>query len=522
MLVLGIHKDPWHNTGAALIKRNEKGEVDFAFISEERLDRKKDSRNFPLKSINAVLKLLNVVKEDLDLIVMDYIINPNWKLDNKSGEENIDDFFIGIDEEKIVTIEHHLAHAYSTFYSSTFNESAILVVDGRGSQKKTQSLYKASLEDGIEFIQSTDKASIGLLYASVTQLIGFNLMQEGKTMGLAPYGKNKRIFDFNISFDGIETDYSELMHDGKYTFKKNYEYEDIADAAYEIQEECEKVMLHLASYAKEKVGTKNLCLSGGVALNSVSNYKILKEKIYNNIFINPACSDTGIPLGCALYGFHKILKQDKTYSEISPYLGCSYSDKSIKVILDNFNGFQIYEDINLEKTVKLLVDNKIVACHQGRSEMGPRALGNRSILMSPLVAENKNILNSRVKHREMFRPFAPACLEEYAEEYYDIDRPSPYMLFVPKVKKTKEKLLKAVTHIDGTGRLQTLTKERNPHFYSIVNKFYKKTGVPVLLNTSFNVANEPVVETPEDAIKCFLANSIDGLLIGKYLLIKDF
>jgi carbamoyltransferase len=345
-------------------------------------------------------------------------------------------------------------------------------------------------------------------------------------MGLAPYGTNKNILDFNITFSGFETNYSNLMNDNTYNFKQSYNFnkenfQEKADVAFEIQEECEKVMLHLAKYAKEKTEQDNLCLSGGVALNSVANYKILQENIFDDIFINPACSDTGIPLGCALYGFHKELKQEKTYKEISPYLGCEYSDNEIKNTIEKFSGFTIDLDENYEKTVELLTDNKIVACHQGRSEMGPRALGNRSILMSPLKSENKDILNSRVKHREHFRPFAPACLNEFAHEYYYLDRESPYMLFVPKVKEEKAEILKAVTHVDETGRLQTLTKERNSHFYKIVTMFYKKTGVPVLLNTSFNVANEPIVETPQNAIKCFLENDIDALIISKYLLIKE-
>jgi carbamoyltransferase len=526
MLVLGIHKDPWHNTGAAAIYRGEEGIPKFVFISEERLDREKDSRAFPLLAINKILNILNLCKDDIDLIIMDYIIDRDWQKDNKINEEDVHEFFNGIDKSKIRVMDHHLAHAYATFYSSNFDNSAVLVVDGRGSQKETQSLFKASIKDGIEKVNSTDKASIGLLYASITQLIGFKLLQEGKTMGLAPYGKNERILDLNIEFNGIETDYSHLMYDGTYQLKKEYmfdrkSFQDKANIAFEIQEECEKVMLHLAQYAKTVTEESNLCLSGGVALNSVANYKVLQKNIFNDIFINPACSDTGIPLGCALYGYHTILKQPKNYNEISPYLGVEYSENEIMNAIDKFEGFQVIKDSDFQECVELLSTNKIVACHQGRSEMGPRALGNRSILMSPLEAKNKDTLNSRVKHRESFRPFAPACLEEYVHEYYDIDRPSPYMLFVPSVKEDKKDILKAVTHVDGTGRLQTLTRERNQHFYEIVNMFYKKTGVPILLNTSFNIAGEPIVETPENAIVCFLNNDIDALLIGNYLLVKD-
>jgi carbamoyltransferase len=186
-----------------------------------------------------------------------------------------------------------------------------------------------------------------------------------------------------------------------------------------------------------------------------------------------------------------------------------------------FEGYSVIDHDALERAVEMLADNRIVACFHGRSEMGPRALGNRSILMSPLIAENKDILNRDVKHREAFRPFAPAILEEFRRDYFEIDRSSPYMLLVPPVREEKRNCIPAVTHVDGTGRLQTVNRESNPHFYSLLEKFHQKTGVPVLLNTSFNVANEPIVESPEDAIRCFLSTGIDGLLIGHYLLVKD-
>ncbi len=524
MNILGLHKNPWHNTGAALINIENK-ETRFSFLSEERMDRVKDSRAFPSLSIKACMKELKIDSfSDIDLVVMDYIENKNWKKDNKNSEEVVEGFLQDFPEDKIITIDHHLAHAYSVFYSSKFNESAILVVDGRGSSKETQSLYYGD-KNGVRLVDKTNKVGIGLLYASITQQIGFKLLQEGKTMGLAPYGKFCNLFNFPKKYNNIETDYSDVLEEGSYNLKTAYSvdiktFEEKANAAFEIQKECEEALLHLAKYAKKKLNTNNLCITGGVALNSVSNYKILRSGIFDDVFINPACSDTGIPLGCALYGLHKEKNYTKNYSEINPYLGPTYSDEEIKKAINEFSGFTIKEDNNFEKVSELLYSNKIVAVHQGRSEMGPRALGNRSILMSPLLAKNKDILNARVKFRESFRPFAPACLLEYSEEYFEIDRESPYMLFVPLVRENKRDVIKAVTHIDNTGRLQTLTQERNPHFYDIVNSFYKKTGIPILLNTSFNIANEPVVETPQDAIETFLKTDIDALLLSKYLLVK--
>lgn len=400
-------------------------------------------------------------------------------------------------------------------------------MDGRGSDKETQSLYIADINKGIELIDTTDVIGIGLLYAAVTHEIGFGHLQEGKTMGLAPYGGNatKKILSFPDKFNGIITDYSDVCIEDSYAMNLEHPqietFEDKAIAAFEIQEECERALLHLAKYAKEKTGCDYLCISGGVGLNSVSNYKILQSGIFKDVFINPAASDTGIPLGAALYGFHHILKQPKNYYEISPYLGPTYSDERIKKAITKFRGFKLVDQDAFNVAANLIADNKILGFFHGRSEMGPRALGNRSIIMSPLKAENKDILNHRVKFREAFRPFAPAILREHAEEYFLIDRESPYMLMVPLVKEDKKEIIKAVTHVDGTGRLQTVTREFNGKFYNIIESFYKKTGVPVLLNTSFNVAGEPIVESPEDAIKCFLGTDIDALLIEDYLLIKE-
>ena len=536
MIVLGLHKDPWHNSGAAMIRNHGSG-VRFANLSEERCNREKDSRKFPLLSTKACMEMLGVASlNELDLIVTDYIITPNWRLDQYRRPCSTDNFLAEFDQTKIHIINHHLAHAHNVFYSSPFESAAVLIVDGRGSEKETQSLFMAT-PAGFELIDFTTKIGIGLLYAAVTQAIGFGLLQEGKTMGLAPYGADvkKQIFDFPHAYNGVVTDYSSFCIEDSYEISAPHQpivtFEDRARAAFEVQEECETALLHLAAYAFERTGASYLCISGGVALNSVANYKILQSGLFKDVFINPAASDTGIPLGAALYGYHRILNQPKTYAEISPYLGPCYGQERIRRAIeayrgtpynpDAFEGFQLEAENALERAAELLAENKIVGHFQAGSEMGPRALGNRSILMSPLIAENKDVLNSQVKHREAFRPFAPAILEEFTKQYFEIDRPSPYMLLVPPVRQEKRSVIPAVTHADGTGRLQTVNKDFNPHFYSIIEQFHKRTGVPVLLNTSFNVAQEPIVETPEDSIRCFRSTGIDALLIGEYLLIKD-
>jgi carbamoyltransferase len=528
VIILGLHKDPWHNAGAAVIRDDGDG-PQFANLAEERLDRVKDSREFPQLSTEACLKAVGASIDDVDLVVLDHIVDADWRADHYRRPCRTDTFLADIDPAKIHVINHHLAHAHAVFYSSPYESAAILIVDGRGSKKETQSLFMAT-PAGITLIESTTTIGIGLLYAAVTQAIGFGNLQEGKTMGLAPYGAEVRgrIFDIPERFDGIVTDYSSLCIEDSYDMavapsRPIASFDDKARAAFDVQQACENAMLHLARHAKRVTGARNLCISGGVALNSVANFKILASGLFDDVFINPAASDTGIPLGAALYGYHAVMKRPKTYLPISPYLGPDYSETEIEAAIYEYaaNGFTVVREHASDRAVEMLVANRIVANARGKSEMGPRALGGRSILMSPLVAENKDILNSQVKHREAFRPFAPAVLEEHTAEYFEIDRPCPYMLLVPQVKKDKQTVIPAVTHVDGSARLQTVSRDMNPHFYSLIERFGAKTGVPVLLNTSFNVNKEPIVETPADAIRCFMGTGIDALLIGDVLLVKN-
>ena len=524
MLFLGLHKDPWHNTGACAVS-DSTGKLSVSLLSEERIDRIKDSRAFPHHSAMACLHEVGASSPvECDGVILDYILNgSDWRLDQFKRPCSTRNFLDEVDPGRIAVINHHLAHAYAVFYSSPFPEAAVLIIDGRGSDKETQSLFYAS-ECGIRLIASTARIGIGLLYAAITHAIGFGHLQEGKTMGLAPFGSGaRRLFDFGGRFDGIETDYSGFCAEGSYDIKQAYEplktFEQQADAAFEVQQECEKAMLHLARYAKDQTASPYLCISGGVALNSVSNYRILESGLFKDIFINPAASDTGIPLGCALYGYYSA--GGKLRTEISPYLGPSYSRQEIDRAIAVFQGFEVVERDAMRAAVDMLAANKIVARFEGRSEMGPRALGHRSILMSPLRAENKDVLNARVKFREAFRPFAPIVMEELAADYFKIDRSCPYMLLIPPVHPEKRSVIPAVTHVDGTARLQTVTQARNGALYDILAAFGAATGVPVLLNTSFNVAGEPIVETPVDAIKCFLGTDIDALFIEDRLLIKN-
>jgi carbamoyltransferase len=529
--VLGIHKDPWHNTGASVVTEQD-GKVDVVYIAEERLDRKKDSREFPERAVAACMKHAGLVNfSELDLVVMDYICRgDDWKKDFFKTPCRTDVFLSEIDPAKIYVINHHLAHAAASYYASTFPEAAILVVDGRGSDKETQSLFLGR-DNEIKLIEKSADIGIGLLYASITQLIGFGLLQEGKTMGLAPYGspevagaKAERLLPIRGKFSGVGADYGELCIEDSYELRVPVDVstpERKAQAAFEVQEECEREMIRLAQYARDITGIKKLCIGGGVGLNSVANYKILKANPSADLYINPACSDTGIPLGAALWGYHSVLGRPRLAEPLTPFTGPAYSEQDLQDAMQAHGDlYRISGSASFDKAADLLAQNFIVGCFQGRSEMGPRALGNRSILMSPLKAENKDILNARVKFRESFRPFAPACMLEHVQEYFEIDCASPYMLLVPDVRPEKRDTIPAVTHVDGTGRLQTLTDDLNPVFYRLASLFKQRTGVPVLLNTSFNVNGEPIVETPEDALRCFRNTNIDAILMGEHLLVK--
>ncbi|MCK5346160.1 MAG: hypothetical protein KAR20_22275, partial [Candidatus Heimdallarchaeota archaeon] len=333
--------------------------------------------------------------DEIDLVVSDYIEIPIWNRDSViKGEHHpllgttLDSHKIeslDIPPEKIAIINHHQAHAASAFYASPFEESAVLVVDGRGSDKETQSIYVASRKNGVKLLEKSDYLGLGMLYATITVKMGFGILNEGKTMGLSPYGNNDYgdLIDWDKRrFDRVHTDYTGICG-GWYELSQDLppiSNKVQAHLAYEVQEELEKGMLHLANRAKEITGSEYLCIAGGVGLNSVANYRILQESIFKDIFIQPACSDTGVPLGCALHGYYQILKGELPYNFKNAYLGRNYSQEEIEKAIKRFSGYHIIHEDVLEKTVDLLIKNKVVGWFQGKSEIGPRALGSRSIL----------------------------------------------------------------------------------------------------------------------------------------------
>jgi carbamoyltransferase len=460
-------------------------------------------------------------------------------------------------------IHHHLAHAASAFYPSPFKNAAILILDGYGAYTDGISeciLYAQGKDNQLEFLntvvgycdfskdekesdlketQIIFRNSLGVFYQNITLLIGMGHFGEGKTMGLSAYGKDREKFNKIREFIELKPNghvaidnrsifiyCSELIGEAKSRLGREQLFQFYADLAYKHQQLLEEMIIHCCHYLHQITGEKNLCLAGGVALNSVANHKIVEKTKFENIFVQPAAGDNGISIGCAMYGAYTLngYSRSKQINKIfSPYLGKKYSEKETNKILKKYT-FQLKEKIPkinaCYHAAKLISEGKIIAWFEDRSEIGPRALGNRSILADPRRAEMKDILNLRVKKRENFRPFAPAILAEYTQEYFDLKADSPYMLLVASVKLNKRLTIPAVTHVDGSARIQTVHKELNPCFYQLLEDFYKITGIPVLLSTSFNGRSEPIVETPEEAIECFLNNSIDVLFLNSRMFIN--
>ncbi len=545
---MGLQSYSSHDSGASIIKYSEDGKIlDYIAISEERLIRKKYPYVFPVHSIAYCMEHFGLTSMDqVDLLMVDHIRLKRWF--NSGPTYNISDFDylklkFDIDPKKIFIIGHHLAHAASTYYASGFKDSAILIVDGNGSDLETTSYFQGSTS-GIELMDNYKYHGVGACYSAVTShILNFGTGGEGKTMGLAPYGEQhtKNILNIQGDLDGVRNNFSSFIRRMPYSdvlnhlnppqriypLKKKYQKcEDAKDllgpyfsrVAYEIQAETERVLVHLARDLYRETKSPNVCIAGGVGLNSVSNKIVLDKTKFKNIYIFPACADAGIPFGLALWGYYNHSStshfKKKKLKFKNAYTGIEYSDEHTTKV---FRKYKLpYTQIKPKQAAHYIDQGKIVGWFQGGSEYGPRALGHRSILADSRQADMKDIINSRVKHRESFRPFAPAILKEHSQEYFHLKPDSPYMLLVAKVKKPKA--IPSVTHVDNTARVQTVTKKDNDAYYDVIKEFYKITGVPCILNTSFNNAGEPIVETPEDAIICFLKNKIDYLVIGNYLL----
>ena len=471
-------------------------------------------------------------------------------------------------ENKILFSDHHMSHAASAFYPSPYKKALVLIMDGVG-ESATTSVYigeneKLELQKEIKF-----PSSLGLLYSAFTYFTGFKVNSgEYKLMGLAPYGNpkyaalikdnlidikddgsfclNQNYFDYCTNLKMTNKKFNKLF--GSLPRKSNQLINQFhMDLASSIQSVTEEIILKILKSLSKEYNQDNLCLAGGVALNCVANGKILKSNIFKKIWIQPAAGDAGGALGAALTAYHYFLNKKRNVNKNDcmkgSYLGSNYENITIKNTLGQKGAvFSEYSDNELiNETALLLTKNKSIGWFQGKMEFGPRALGGRSILADPRNTDNQSKLNLKIKFRESFRPFAPSILEEDLEKWFDISSKSPYMLFVANV--LKEKLVKlpsnyenlngiekiniarsivpAITHLDFSARIQTVNKTTNLKFYNLIKKFKLLTDCPILINTSFNVRGEPIVNTPEDAFNCFMGTGLDCLVIGNYILLKE-
>lgn len=586
MIILGISAY-YHDSAAAIIKD---GEI-FAAAQEERFTRKKHDHRFPINSINYCLKEAKIAVNDIDFIAFydkpflkfERLLETYLHYSPKGFTSFLAAIPLWIKEKlwlkdliarelnyngKILFPEHHESHAASAFYPSPYKKAAILTIDGVGEWSTAS--FGIGKDNWIEIWADLKfPHSLGLLYSAFTYYTGFKVNSgEYKVMGLAPYGEPKYV-------DLILNELVDIKEDG--SFKMNMEYFNYAvgltmtnekfhklfggpprvpetkltqkemDIARSLQEVTEIIMLKMAKHVKKETNEDYLCLAGGVALNCVGNGKILKSGIFKDIWIQPASGDAGGALGAALAVWYKYLNNPRNADNLhdfqkGSYLGPEYSDEEIEKFLigNQIKYLKLSREELLETAADLLNEEKVIGWFQGRMEFGPRALGSRSILGDARSPRMQAKMNLKIKFREGFRPFAPSVLFENVGDYFELDRPSPYMLLVADVVEKRripmteeqkklwgiDKLnvqrsdIPAVTHIDYSARIQTVHKETNPLYYDLIKTFYRKYGCPVIVNTSFNVRGEPIVCSPEDAYRCFMRTDIDALFMGSFVIYK--
>lgn len=571
MYILGI-SCYYHDSSATLLKD---GKVVFA-TEEERFTRVKHDFSFPMNSIEHCLRSENISIEDVDQIayyekpllkferVLYQVIEffprsfpiflssmPSW-FTKKLRVMKIVRKKLGYKKD-VVFVPHHSAHAASTFFASSFKEAAIVTIDGVGEWATTTI---ASGEDNRIDSKKEIKFphSIGLLYSTVTAFLGFSVNNsEYKVMGLSAYGnwdkKTNPYYEKLLKLIDIKTDgsfrldmkyfsycYKEKMYSndfctllGEKPRPKESEIEQKhKDIAAALQMVTEKAVFKILKHARSLVDSENLTLSGGVALNSVINGKILEQTGYKDLWIQPAAGDGGTSMGAALFVHNQINNGKRKYLLEDCYLGPGFDNEQIeKVIKDTgmqYSRFASQEEL-VTRTAELIYENKVVSWFQGRMEWGPRALGSRSILANPLNPKMKDILNLKVKHREAFRPFAPVVCVDDVARYFECDKkvpiPAEYMLQVVRAREEVREKIPSVVHINGTSRIQAVVCEKNLLYYDLIKKFGEISGIPILINTSFNVRGEPIVCTPRDALNCFMGTGIDYLIIGDFIIKKE-
>ncbi|MFC1810884.1 carbamoyltransferase [Patescibacteria group bacterium] len=548
----------YHDSAAALIKNNKV----VAAAQEERFTRKKHDDDFPKKAIEYCLKEAGISKNDITHVA--YYEKPFVKFE-RLLVTYINTWPFGyfsflkamkvwlkqklwipsiIRKEldykgDVLYMDHHESHAASSVFSSPFENCAFLTADGVG-EWATLTYGKAS-GNKIEILKEIHfPHSLGLLYSAFTYYLGFKVNSgEYKVMGLAPYGEPKytdkvrKLIDvkedgsFKLNMKYFSYPYGLKMTNRNFhkLFGANPRKPESKitqrefDLAKSLQVVLEEIILKIADHIHKETGQENLCLAGGVALNCVANGRLLKESKFKKIFIQPASGDAGGALGAALFTYHSILENPRDYKMENVYLGPGFNNEEIEKLLRTHNvEFEKLDgEMLYDKVANYIGDQKVIGWFQGRMEYGPRALGNRSIVADARNKENWQRVNLKIKFRESFRPFAPTVIEEDLSENFDLDTPTPYMLLVAQVKKDN---LPAITHVDNSARIQSVSASENPKYHKLISKFKEKTGTGVIINTSFNVRGEPIVCTPEDALKCFLRTDMDILVMENYLVNK--
>lgn len=571
MYILGI-SCYYHDASAALLKDG----IIVAAAEEERFTRKKHDISFPINAIDYCLKSQKISIDDVDyigfyekpLVKFERLLSQHLEMFPFSLKTFLSSTPSWINEKlrvirvikkklkykkDVIFIEHHMAHAASSFLVSPFKKAAILTVDGVG--EWTTTAYGIGENNDINLMKEIKfPHSLGLLYSTITAYLGFSVNNsEYKVMGLSPYGdmnkntnqyykKLKRVIDikedgsFRFDMDYFVYHYKDRMPskklcdllDGPVRTKESEITQRHKDIAAALQLIYEEALFKILNHVYNETKCENIVIGGGCGLNSVANGKILENTPFKKIWIQPNSSDGGTSIGAVTYIYNTILGKERNYVMKDAYLGPEFTNEEIKDFLDkNQIKYHTFKDETdtLKATAKLIFNNQVVGWFQGRMEWGPRALGSRSILSNPCNKDMQEILNLKVKHREKFRPFAPVVCEDDAMNYFECDNPIPepsdFMLMVYPIKKEWRKKIPAVTHVDGSGRLQTIRRFQNPVYYDLIKEFGNLSGVPILINTSFNIRGEPIVCSPYDAYKCMMGTGIDYLVMGKFLIKRE-
>ncbi len=562
MNILGINYF-FHDSSACIVSD---GDLKVA-MEEERFNRRKHTYDFPHRAISQCLEFCGLDPRDIDYVAVSIapfkdiekkaaysltlglrakpFINHElkgiyykqqafweWYTDTWGGKKN---------GPPVHFIEHHLSHVAGSFFVSPYEEAALLSLDGSGEWSTAMVGYARGNQIDV-YGETHFPHSLGSFYESATEFCGFRPnYDEGKTMGLAPFGDPDRFYDVvakmvDVSDDGevrIDLSYFEYQNAGHRRIGQKFidtfgeprrapdpiesHHEDVAAA---FQKVLEDTVLTLCRQLERRTKARHLVVAGGVALNSVMNGRIVREIGFDDLYVMPAAGDNGTCIGAAYYLYNGVLDQTQRFHHDNPYLGTEYTNAEIERELHACKlPFERSEDI-CRDTAKLLHDGKIVGWFQGRMEIGPRALGNRSILADPTRPEMKDKINAEVKHREAYRPFAPSCPTEHRSKYFDIEVEAPFMLKVCPVRPEMRDKVPAITHVDGSARLQTVDAKTNPRYHRMINAFGDLSGVPVVLNTSFNIMGEPIVESPLQAIRCFFSTGLDVLVLGDFIVRK--